>query len=194
MRENSVECVLSAENRAWSSVRSGSHVETWEVHITWELLTISQAEGARGGGIREDLGEEGARELVLGRLVMAGGGHSGEKRPPGGHIPTRAPGVHLLQVSHTVGWVSLPFIRLLYVADQFSSVQSLSRVRLFATPWTTAHYASLSITNSQSLLKLMSIESVMPSNNLILCQPLLLPPSIFPNIRVFSNESVLHIR
>ena len=75
-----------------------------------------------------------------------------------------------------------------------SSVQSLSRVRLFATPWTVAHQASLSITNCQSLLKLMSIESVMPSNHLILCRPLLLLPSIFPSIRVFSNESVLRIR
>ena len=77
---------------------------------------------------------------------------------------------------------------------QFSSVQSVSRVQLFAIPWTAAHQASLSITNSQSLLKLMSIESVMPSNHLILCHPLLLPPSVFPSIRVFSNESVLHIR
>ena len=77
---------------------------------------------------------------------------------------------------------------------QFSSVQSLSRVQLFATPWTAAGQASLSITTSWSLLKLMSIESVMPSNYLILCHPLLLPPSIFPSIRVFSNESVLHIR
>ena len=67
----------------------------------------------------------------------------------------------------------------------FSSVKSLSRVRLFETPWTAAHQASLSITNSQSLLKFMSIESVMSSNHLILCCPLLLPPSIFPNIRVF---------
>ena len=70
----------------------------------------------------------------------------------------------------------------------------LSRVQLFETPWTAACQASLSITNSQSLLKLMSIESVMPSNHLILCHSLLLPPSIFPSIRVFSNESVLHIR
>ena len=77
---------------------------------------------------------------------------------------------------------------------QFSSVQLLSHVRLFVTPWTATHQASPSITNSQSLLKLMSIESVMPSNQLILCRPLLLPPSIFPSIRVFSNESVLHIR
>ena len=75
-----------------------------------------------------------------------------------------------------------------------SSVQSLSRVRLFVTPWMAAHQASPSITNSRSLLKLMSIESVMPSNHLILCRPLLLPPSVFPNIRIFSNESALHIR
>ena len=77
---------------------------------------------------------------------------------------------------------------------QFSSVQSLSCVRLFAAPWTAARQASLSITNSQSSPKLMSIESVMPSNHLILCCPLLLPPSIFPNIKVFSNESSLCIR
>ena len=74
------------------------------------------------------------------------------------------------------------------------SVQLFSRVQLFVTPWTAARQASLSITNSWSLLKLMSIESVMPSKHLILCHPLLLPPSIFPSIRVFSNESVLHIR
>ena len=74
------------------------------------------------------------------------------------------------------------------------TVWFLSHVQLFATPWTAACQASLSITNSQSLLKLMSIELVMPSNHLILCRPLLLLPSIFPSIRVFSNESVLHIR
>jgi len=76
---------------------------------------------------------------------------------------------------------------------QFSSVQSLSCVPYFATPWAAARQASPSITNSQNLLKLMSIESVMPSSDLILCHPLLLPPSIFPSIKVFSNESVLHI-
>ena len=81
---------------------------------------------------------------------------------------------------------SLSFIKL-----SISSVQSLSRVWFFATSWTAAHQASLSNTNSRSLLKLMSIESVMPSNHLILCCPLLLPPWIFPSIRVFSNESVL---
>ena len=77
---------------------------------------------------------------------------------------------------------------------QFSSVQFLSSVPLFATPWSAARQASLSITNSWSLLKFMSIESVMPSNHLILCHPFLLLPAIFPSIRVFSNESVLHIR
>ena len=77
---------------------------------------------------------------------------------------------------------------------QFSSVQLLSRVQLFVTPWTAAHKASLSITNSRSLPKLMSIEMVMPSNHLILCRPLLLLPSIFPSIRVFSSESALPFR
>ena len=82
----------------------------------------------------------------------------------------------------------------LHVASPFSSVQSLRRVRLFVTPWTAAHQASLSITNSRSLLKLMSVELVMPSNHLILCRPLLFLPLIFPSIRVFSKESVLRIR
>ena len=76
----------------------------------------------------------------------------------------------------------------------WSSVQSLSCVRLFAIPWTAAHQASLSITNSWSLLRPMSIMSVMPSNHLILCRPLLLPPSVFPSIGVFASESVLCIR
>ena len=94
-------------------------------------------------------------------------------------------------------WQSIPIFlpgkfygqRSLWATIQFSSVQSLTHVRLFATPWTAAHQASLSITNTWSLLKLMSIESMMSSNHLILCRPLLLPPSIFPSIRVFSNES-----
>ena len=76
----------------------------------------------------------------------------------------------------------------------FKSVQLLSHVQLFATPWTAAHQATLSITNSQSLLKLTSLKSVIPSNHLILCHPLLLLPSIFPSIRVFSDKSVLRIR
>ena len=83
---------------------------------------------------------------------------------------------------------------LFFTAMEKGSVQSLSRVWLFATPRTAAYQASLSITNSWSLLKLMSIGSVMPPNHLILCHPLLLLPSIFPSIRVFSNESALHIR
>ena len=87
-----------------------------------------------------------------------------------------------LQMSDLFHWV------------QFCSIQSLSRVRLFVTPWTAACQASLSITISRSLFKLMSIELVMPSNHLILCHPLLLLPSIFPSIRVFSSESVLCIR
>ena len=83
---------------------------------------------------------------------------------------------------------------LLTIKQTVVVVQLLSLVRLFLTPWTAAHQASLSITNSQSLLKLMSIESVMPSNYLVLCRPLLLPPSNFPSIRVFSNELAVHIR
>ena len=88
-------------------------------------------------------------------------------------------------------------ISVIYVgvlSKYFSSVQSLKRVQLLATPWTAAHQASLSITNSRSLLKLVSIELVMSSNHLILCHPLFLLPSIFPRNRVFSNESIIHIR
>ena len=90
--------------------------------------------------------------------------------------------------SETIFWKSITF----YL--QFSSVQSLSHVRLFAALRTAEHQASLSTTNSWSLLKLMSIESVMPSNHLIFCCPLLLLPSVFPSIRVFSKESALRIR
>ena len=93
---------------------------------------------------------------------------------------------------HTIRVICV--IKTFLVSVQFGSFQSLSLVRLFMTPWTAARQASLSITNSQSLLKLMSITLVMPSNHLILCRPLLLPPSIFLIIRVFSNKSVLHIR
>ena len=85
-------------------------------------------------------------------------------------------------------------ITMTWKEPQFSSVQLLSHIRLFVTPWTAAHQASLSITDSRSLPKLVSIESVMPSNHLILCRPLLLLPPVLPNIRVFSNESALHIR
>ena len=95
-----------------------------------------------------------------------------------------------------LGQVDLTSVRYpwnIWFTSYFSSMQSLSRVQRFATPWNAAHKASLSITNSQSFLKFMSIESVMPSNHLILCHPLLLLPSIFPSIRVFSNDSALHI-
>ena len=86
------------------------------------------------------------------------------------------------------------FSQLFVRPPKLSSIKSLTHVRLFATPWTAASQASLSITNSWNLPKLISIDSVMPSNYLILCHPLLLLPSIFPSIRVFSNESALHIR
>ena len=94
----------------------------------------------------------------------------------------------------TVGMSVVDFVQVSWFRIRFSSVQSLSHVWLFVTPWTAARQASLSITNSQSLPKLMSIESVMSSNHLILCRPLLLLPSIFPSIRVFSNESALCMR
>ena len=104
--------------------------------------------------------------------------------------------VHLLikteKNQERIGICDLLYLRCLLI--QFSSVQLLSHVQLFVNPWTAACKAFLSITNSQSLPKFMSIESVMPSNHLILCWPLLLLPSIFPSIRVFSKESVLHIR
>ena len=90
------------------------------------------------------------------------------------------------RVAHPLGGSGFIYI--------FSSVQSLSHVRLLVTTWTAARQASLSITNSRSLLRLMSIESVMPSNHLILCHPLLLLPSVVLSIRVFSNESAFHIR
>ena len=100
-------------------------------------------------------------------------------------IGTEKPGLGILRFHKS----KPPFVKL-----KINSVQSLSHVRLFVILWTVACQACLSITSSQSLLKLMSIESVIPSNHLILCRPLLLLPSILPSIRVFSNESILHIR
>ena len=96
-------------------------------------------------------------------------------------------------LSSTVRYLPLPYTSFLTYRKPVQFSCSV-RVRLFVTPWTTACQASLSITNSQSLLKLTSIKSVMPSNHLILCRPLLLLPSIFQSIRVFCNESVLHIK
>ena len=90
--------------------------------------------------------------------------------------------------------IKAKYILMIYIRIYTDILQSLSCVQLFVTPWTAACQASLSITNSRSLLRLMSIELVMPSNHLILCHPLLLLPSIFPSIRVFSNESALRIR
>ena len=104
-----------------------------------------------------------------------------------------------LKVQYIYGWIPSVFTRDYHnivnqLSVQFSSVQSLRRVGLFVTPWIVAGQASLSITNSWSIFKLMSIELIMPSNHLILYRPLLLPPSIFPSIRIFSNESALRIR
>ena len=107
-----------------------------------------------------------------------------------GIFPTQGsnPGLpHCRQILYWLSHQGSPFCFI-------GSVQLLDHVRLFATPWTVARQASLSITNPWNLLKLMSIKSVMPSNHLILCRPLLLPPSIFSSIRVFSNKTVLHIR
>ena len=110
-----------------------------------------------------------------------------EKNMPGKGSQTLSP---LIRPDRNIGQI----IMWLILPRSASSVQLPSCVWLLVTPWTTAHQAFLSITNSWSLLKLMSIESVMPSNHLILCHPLLLPPSIFPSIRVFSNQSVLSIK
>ena len=100
----------------------------------------------------------------------------------------------ILHVHENMAYMRLSMFILEKTLKVRYSVQSLSRVWLFATPWTAARQASLSITNCRSLPKFMSIESVMPSSHLILCCPFLLLPSIFPSIRVFSNESALHIR
>ena len=100
----------------------------------------------------------------------------------------------LKEMSHFILYFSLSIWPKVWKSVQFSSVQSLSRVQLFATPWIAARQASLSITNSRSSRRLTSIESVMPSSHLILCGPLLLLPPIPPSIRVFSNESTLHMK
>ena len=136
-----------------------------------------------------------------GEVLKAGGG-LGPSLPPG----SKACQKHLhwtpQSKNETAGWclgkwgvvIQGTLVLRVSVQTESSSVWLLSHVQLFATPWIAAHQASLSITDSWSLLKLMSIKLVMPSNHLILCDPLLLLPSIFPNIRVFSNESALRIR
>ena len=110
-----------------------------------------------------------------------------------GIFPTQGSNSHLMFPALAGGFFTASTIWEAPKRGQFSSVQLLSHVQLSATAWTAAHQASRSITNSQNLLKLMFIESVMPCNHLFLYCPLLLPPSVFPSIRVFSNESVLHI-
>ena len=106
----------------------------------------------------------------------------------------RRTGAPLLEIHASKDQILYSFAWAAIIKYHRLTVQSLSHVHLFATPWAAARQASLSFTTSQSLLKLMSIESVMPSSHLILCRPLLLLPSIFPSIRVFSNKSVLYIR
>ena len=122
---------------------------------------------------------------------------------PSNHLILRHPLLLLASIFPSIRVLSnsqfftseMKYISLLFlILTQFSSVQSLSRVQLSVTPWTAAHQASLSITNSQSSLKLMSLESVMPSSHLILCHPLLLLPPIPLSIRIFSNESTLRMR
>ena len=116
-------------------------------------------------------------------------------RHMGSQFPDQGSNPYPLQQKPGVLTTGLPGKSLQLIScNKKKKYQSLSRVRPFVTPWTAACQASLSITNSWNLLKLMSIKLVRPSNHLILCCPLLLPPSIFPSIRVFSNESVLHIR
>ena len=116
-----------------------------------------------------------------------------DSSPPGSPIPGILQARTLEWAQDINGRISGKY-NSIHKGPQFSSVQLLSPVQLFVTPWNAARQASLSITNSQSLLKLMSIESVMPSNHLILCRPLFPLPSIFSSIRVFSNESALCIR
>ena len=127
--------------------------------------------------------------LVCGRFLTTWGKGAMADPPPGGALDTSTLfGLdHIQRVLRNSSWLRESWVSLI-------SVQLLSPVQFFATPCTAARQTSLSITNSLSLLKLMSIESVMPSSHLILCHPLLLPPSIFPSFRVFSSESVLRIR
>ena len=137
--------------------------------------------------MRTGLSSRGDRKGKVGRRRIAGG--------EGGGWRSLTDENHSLcgaRIAFSIGTDSHHII--IYVCSEFSSVQSYSRVRLFVTPWTAARQASLSITNSRGPPKLMSIESVTPSNHLILCHPPLLLPSIFPNIRVFSNKSAHLIR
>ena len=132
---------------------------------------------------RKDLMQSALKKFIMGFSAPTGAGFICDwGRHEEGDSRERVPGGRGIERKAVEG------------SNFFSSVQSLSRIWLFATLWTAAHQASLSITNSQSLFKLVSIVSVMPANHLILCHPSLLLPSIFPSIRVFSNESALRIR
>ena len=133
--------------------------------------------------------QSGAKPLLIFGWDTPGGNASALIIP---RLGTRQLASDTLSLRALQNCANLPALSCL-LFPQFSSVQSLSPVQVFVTPWTAACQASLSITNSRSLPKLMAIELVMPSNHLILCGPLLLP-SVFPSIRVFSNESALHIR
>ena len=132
---------------------------------------------------------------IKGRLTLRNIFYSGSKTFPLGSHFSYNNLIYLVIQTSVTAFFSCPPLPIFYLCFLgFSSVQSLSHVRLFATPWTTAHQASLSITNSRSPPKPLSIESVMASNHLILCRPLFLLPSIFPSFRLFSNESALRIR
>ena len=190
--ENGIEiCIISYMKRV---VSSGSMHDTGCLGLVhWDDpeggYGVKQNSSSKRAGRSLKAGKQAPTRVCLPQLLLAGpagwvGTDTGVGRGPGDE--GRAGGLSAAQ-----GPPAAPLSR-----DQVRAVvvQSLSRVPLFATPWTAARQASLSITLSRSLLKLMSIKSVMPSNHLILCCPLLLPPSIFPSIRVFSNESALCIR
>ena len=162
-------CVSEMKRLKYLSEQSGLAGWWWEGFRAWRWSSVKRCCSLGRTGITQF--QEEPRSRVV--LVSVSMGHLGMERE---WANVRQKGMPL---AYTV---------------QFSSVQPLSRVWFFATPWIVACQASLSITNSRSLLKLMSIESVMPSNHLILCRPLLLLPSISPSIRVFSHESVLCIQ
>ena len=174
--------------RAWGPARprpvsSSSRTEAWLAHCSEPHCSTLRGPGvSRLAQSRRAVSHRHAQQAPL------------HQRCQRGWPAARPAGPYPIQVSQLRG---LRASTLEFGGDtmtSISSVQSLSHVWLFATPWITARQASLSITNSRSPPKLMSIESVMPFNDLILCHPLLLPPSIFPSIRVSSNESALHIR
>ena len=155
------------------------HTENWFIKNCWGSWSVKPSRGAKYYWLsREKIGAvKKSGDVIRYKLGLLATSEANKLRD------------ELLEQE-----VEILFIKPADQDDGFSSLQSLSHVQLFATPWTAARQAPLSITNSQSLLRLMSIEAVMPSNHLILCHPLFLLPLIFPSIRVFSSASVLHIR